>query len=392
MNRVLGRYGVGSSLTATLLRRNGIRHTVRWADGEVQDILCLGGAASSAFVGSRQAAIKRRCAEFEAEENVHTSIASPRTQADFVRALAPHATWTDDDWFVNIQLDGTSAVHAAVEVLAARRPSRPHVAVFADSYHGPATMTFGRGSGMRRQLTIAEDPHSTQRSLALLQEFLAAHGAAVSVIVVEPQSGSSRWGRPRSPSFLRTLCSAARERGIAVCFDEVMCGLGRHGEGTCFRARAVGAKPDAVVFGKAIGAARHQLAGALFTAGRRSASMPIVQRHTYAGASPAAFAAAAATLDALRDGAVHGGIRERAALVQARLGQRYGLSGQGMLWGAPNAPSAASCRRRGVWPYFVGDGMLITPPLDVCTSQLGEALDRLADAGDDDRRDCAGNC
>lgn len=50
------------------------------------------------------------------------------------------------------------------------------------------------------------------------------------------------------------LVQQAQDRGILVCSDEIMCGLGRHGHGTTFLCESLGFTPDAVTFGKAIAA------------------------------------------------------------------------------------------------------------------------------------------
>ena len=155
---------------------------------------------------------------------------------------------------------------------------------------------------------------------------------------------------------------------------------------SCFRTEAIGARPDAVVFGKAFGAARHPFAGVIFTEGRRGTVTPPVQRHTYGGSSAAAYAAAAATLAALDD-RVYSGIQRRANDIERILRPLYGerLRGQGLLWGVEDAPTPAACRARGVWPYFTGGGLLLTPPLDVCQLQLREAMARLVDTCHDER-------
>lgn len=53
---------------------------------------------------------------------IHTATGNPPELDEFISALAPHLPWdleADDnqDWFVNLQVEGASAVHAAVDLL-----------------------------------------------------------------------------------------------------------------------------------------------------------------------------------------------------------------------------------------------------------------------------------
>jgi hypothetical protein len=51
---------------------------------------------------------------------------------------------------------------------------------------------------------------------------------------------------------LKHFIGLAHERGILVMCDEIMCGLGRHGRGSCFLSTDLGLHIDAVTFGKAM--------------------------------------------------------------------------------------------------------------------------------------------
>jgi len=67
--------------------------------------------------------------------SIHTSAGVPAALGGFLEALAVHLPWaaSGEDWFVNLQLEGATAVWAAVEVLMRRQQQnnakRTHVAV-----------------------------------------------------------------------------------------------------------------------------------------------------------------------------------------------------------------------------------------------------------------------
>ena len=78
----------------------------------------------------------------------------------------------------------------------------------------------------------------------------------IGVLLVEPQWGSSVAAQPWPKELLKNYIERAQSRGILVCCDEIMCGLGRHGQGPgLFLSdhRNWDLRPDAVTFGKAIG-------------------------------------------------------------------------------------------------------------------------------------------
>lgn len=80
--------------------------------------------------------------------------------------------------------------------------------------------------------------------------------------MIEPQWGSSQVALPW-PEVAKKYVKMAQDRGILVLADEIMCGLGRHGKGTLFLSEAWDLDPDAVTFGKSIGAGVYPLSGAV---------------------------------------------------------------------------------------------------------------------------------
>ena len=81
------------------------------------------------------------------------------------------------------------------------------------------------------------------------------------MVLFEPQWGSSVASTPWPPGLLRAYIREAKSRGLAVICDEIMCGLGRHGQEPkgatgCFLTECWELEPDCVTFGKSIGGGR----------------------------------------------------------------------------------------------------------------------------------------
>ena len=165
-DRFAGRYALGKNLP-TVSTKQGMQFAWR---GKDQPVRVLGGASSEVLGGKNLADVLRK--GFEIEErafralekgqaaeplSVHTSAGVPQALDDFLEALQPHLPqWAQegDDWCVNLQAEGSSAVHAAIDMaIQATQPgadltaptARTRVACGASSYHGPASTSPGGG-------------------------------------------------------------------------------------------------------------------------------------------------------------------------------------------------------------------------------------------------------
>lgn len=407
--RIIGRGAV--AYPGTVLRQRGIEFTVRDATtGEMHQVMCIGGAAAWPLASSRTARAARTYADLLGRDannalaglahtpfGCHTSLGATAHFERLADALAAHVPWTRAA--VNFQVEGASAVSAACEILLSARGGG-RVAVCERSYHGPPGHSYGarrarHGAGLAADQVLypLEMTRSPARAEAAFGAWLRAHGGDVGVLLVEPQSGSSLCGRPWNPEALRRVARAAREEGIMVCSDEVMCGMGRHGQGGLFLSSAWGVETDAVVFGKGVAGGIAPLAGALVR--DHHASVP-VHCHTYAGAIPHSATAALCVLQDL--GNCERNVKQieetlRVAMKVAGAGY-FKVHGQGAMWGLEwnlgeehheHAGRALrrACRRHGVWPYFVQRGAMVTPPLDTDIAQLDRALVRLIAATSD---------
>ena len=255
--------------------------------------------------------------------------------------------------------------------------ARTRVACGASSYHGPASTSPGGGiPGRGRQ---GPDPSRAlsgpvalpplpgrirdafhARLRAEFIEYLDAYEHELGVVLFEPQWGSSVASTPWPPQLLRAYVTEAKRRGLAVVCDEVMCGLGRHGQDPrgatgCFLTECWDLRPDVITFGKSVGGgAGHLLSGAILLKGASAlaaASRTAYQSHTYAGSSVRALCNAASLLDRLES--LRADVRRVEAAVKPALdalreesGGRVLTQGQGALWGGLFAHSSLAERAR----------------------------------------------
>ena len=301
--------------------------------------------------------------------------------------------------------------------------ARTRVACGASSYHGPASTSPGGGiplgaaaKGLTHPVRYPvpspflryreeSDEEFHERLLAEFIEYLDTYEHELGVVLFEPQWGSSVASTPWPPQLLRAYVTEAKRRGLAVICDEVMCGLGRHGQDPrgatgCFLTECWDLRPDAITFGKSIGGgAGHLLSGAILLTGASQlaqSSRTALQSHTYAGSSARALCNGAALLNrltSLRDNvqAVERAVKPTLQKLRQDSGGRVLTQGQGALWGglfahsdlaertAANVALKKKCAERGVLPYFVPvGGFMLTPRYDDDPSLLTSAVEDLA--------------
>ena len=198
-----------------------------------------------------------------------------------------------------------------------------------------------------------EDAAFHARLFADFQTYLDTYADEIGVLLVEPQWGSSVAAMPWPAELLQAYCAEAKSRGIPVVADEIMCGIGRHGQGACFLTECWDLDVDIITFGKAIGGgAGNLLSGAILLEGAadfREASRTAFQSHTYAGSSARALANGANLLERLPELAanvrdVHDAVSPIMADLAARSDGAVFAHGQGALWGGLFAHEDAAAR------------------------------------------------
>jgi adenosylmethionine-8-amino-7-oxononanoate aminotransferase len=342
------------------------------------------------------------------------------------------------DWCVSLQIEGASAVFAAIDMLlqvsqleqaaagsssaGEKQPKQPKqmqrnkVAVGATSYHGPASTCFGANAPIwpkEHQLIypvpMADGSHGDDEIelLAAYQLFLDQYGDQIGVILFEPQWGSSQAALPWPPHLLQTYIGMAKRCGIKVVCDEIMCGLGRHGQGnnTLFLSQAWDLDPDAITFGKAIATGIFPLSGAIIKTGQtilKAQKCTVMQSHTYAGSSVRALMAATEVLKEIKMWMPHvARLGDEMAIIMASITKiSHGLfhcQGQGLMWGGiitHHGPCRDETYRRRVIqafktccdealivPYYVPlGGFMVSPVLDIDIPTVYEIGHRLEHA------------
>jgi len=433
--RFAGRFPAGTTQPIALAK-NGPRHVRLDPNTSTQsEILSVGLACSECFSGPRLAKLLRPGFEYEMRAmeqlalggyapplSIHTSGGVPEALNDFVEALEPHLPWRESpedlDWCLSLQIEGASAVWAAVDMLLqvdiieTGDRHRKMVAVGAQSYHGPPATSFGARSPLwnkayqvKYPVPTAGSPVDEELLLREFDAFLNKHGADVGVLLVEPQWGSSQAALPWPENLLKEYVRRAKLRGIRILCDEIMCGLGRHGKGTLFLSDAWDLDPDAVTFGKSVAGGVYPLSGAVIKTGRSvlgANGRSVMQSHTFAGSSVRALMTGTEVLRELprwfesisKLGEEMGHIFRHLEVVSRGM---VTAQGHGLMWGClfsregmhanndVRAESVAAFKRHcedvGVLPYFVpAGGCMVTPVIDVDVGTLYEMGQRLEEA------------
>jgi adenosylmethionine-8-amino-7-oxononanoate aminotransferase len=165
--------------------------------------------------------------------SIHTSSGVPEALNGFLQALEPHLPWKNSkelDWMCSLQLEGASAVWAAIDMvlqvsmIETGNKDRTMVAVGATSYHGPPSTSFGAQSPLWNKphqcqypVPIAGQTVNEDELLAEFKNFLDLQWDKIGVILMEPQWGSSQAGLPWPKSLLKQYISLAQSRGIKGC-------------------------------------------------------------------------------------------------------------------------------------------------------------------------------
>lgn len=418
----------------TTLKKDGVRHQQRLPDGTEREIIACGLACSECFSGKNlhkilSPAFEKQREVMEALANgepaapliIHTSSGVPEVLPEFLDALALHLPWKNKDeldWCVSLQLEGASAVSAAIDmvlqvnIIENKQQSRLKIAVGATSYHGPPSTSFGakeplwaKNNQLIYPVPTAYGEYDEEELLAKYEKFLDEHAHEIGVMLFEPQWGSSQAALPWPKHLLKTYVEMARERGIKIVCDEIMCGLGRHGMGTLFVSEAWELDPDAVTFGKAIATGTYPLSGAILKRGRdvlHANKCSVMQSHTYAGSSTLAIMTATEVLREfvtwLPSIAKLG--EEMAHIVNYLATISEGMvvcQGQGLMWGGlftHNGQSAdpdfrskvvqafkRHCDDCLIVPYHVPvGGFMISPVIDIDVGTIYDIGERLEEA------------
>ncbi len=253
---------------------------------------------------------------------------------------------------------------------------------------------------------------------AELEDVIQRAGAdTVAAFIVEPVGGASTGALVSPPGYLGAMTEVCRRNGILIIYDEVMTGIGRTGAFCAYQHwendKPIGAEVDILALSKGLGAGyiplgaivcREEIADTVVAAGG------FAHGHTYAG-NPLACAVGNAVLEVVEEDGLVENARVRGAQLRAGLESIQSANsivgdvrGLGLLTAlefmadpetqAPfpaeldvHMQMTALAREQGLLVYprrsrggYVGDHILVAPPLSISEPELVELLERLATA------------
>jgi len=228
--------------------------------------------------------------------------------------------------------------------LARRFTGRQTIVTLRGGWHGrtAATLACTDGTRYEESATRAGMPLSRKVPFDDHAALNAAVDETVAAVLLEPVQGFAG-ARDCSPEFLRAARRICDDRGAALLFDEVQCGVGRCGAFSA--AEAYGVTPDALTFAK--GLASGLPIGAVVTSPRLTDSLTAGDLGSTFGGGPIPCAAALATLDIIeREGLIANALSvgEHLARGALALGVRW-ATGRGLLRGLHLDRPAADVQR-----------------------------------------------
>ena len=210
---------------------------------------------------------------------------------------------------------------------------------------------------------------------------VALDGECVAAVIVEPVQGEGGV-RVIEPELLRYLRKVTEERGIALIFDEIQCGLGRLG--TFHAYETVGVTPDMVTMAKPLAGGLPM--GAILVAKPIAETIKPGDHGTTFGGGPLVAAVADHVVRRIANPALLAAVKENGewlgeqlAGIARRSGKVRAVRGMGYMWGIDVVDAAGDVVARG-WD----EGLLIItagehtlrllPPLVIERSDLQRGL------------------
>src|SRR5688572_22883097 len=214
----------------------------------------------------------------------------------------------------------------------------------------------------------------------------ALDGETVAAVIVEPVQGEGGV-RVVEPELLRYLRKLTEERGIALIFDEIQCGLGRLG--TFMAYESVGVTPDMVTLAKPIAGGLPM--GAVLVKGEIAETIKPGDHGTTFGGGPLVAAVADYVVRRLADAELLANVRsngawlgEQLAAIARRSEKVRAVRGAGLMWGVDIVEPASAVVQRG-WDaglliITAGDHTLrLLPPLVATRADLQRGVDLLGE-------------
>jgi acetylornithine/succinyldiaminopimelate/putrescine aminotransferase len=188
--------------------------------------------------------------------------------------------------------------------------------------------------------------------------------------------------RPIDPAWLAWLREVCDERGVALIFDEVQCGLGR--TGTLFAYEQTGVVPDMATLAKPLAGGLPM--GAVLLKETIAQALAPGDHATTFGGGPLVASVALEVVRALAHPDLLASVRRngewmetRLSGVAARSSRVRAVRGRGLMWGVelaePAAPFVAAMRERGLLIATAGPNVLrMLPPLVITPDDLARGV------------------
>ena len=212
----------------------------------------------------------------------------------------------------------------------------------------------------------------------------ALDGESVAAVIVEPVQGEGGV-RVVEPDLLRYIRRITSDRGIALIFDEIQCGLGRLG--TFMAYERFGVVPDMVTLAKPLGGGLPM--GAVLVTGEIAATIKPGDHGTTFGGGPMVASVADYVVRRLSEPGLLASVREngewfgeRLSGMARRSGWVRAVRGMGYMWGLDVVDPASDIVQRG-WDagllvITAGEHTLrFLPPLVMERKDLERGLDIL---------------
>ena len=205
-------------------------------------------------------------------------------------------------------------------------------------------------------------------------------------VIIEPLQGEGGV-RPVDSAFLAFLRELCDQKGAALIFDEVQCGLGR--TGSLFAYEQAGVTPDMLTLAKPLAGGLPM--GAVLVADRIAAALAPGDHATTFGGGPLVAAVALEVVRTVADPDFLAEVRAKGAWLGQRLEQIAAKSprvkavrGRGLMWGIelgePAAPFITAARERRLLVLTAGPNVIrIVPPLTISESDLERGVTILAE-------------
>ncbi len=209
---------------------------------------------------------------------------------------------------------GTEAVEFALK-LARRSTGRPGIIAMMGAFHGK-TMGSLSATWNKKYRAPFEPlvPRFKHVPYGRLERLEAAIDGETAAVIAEPIQGESGINIP-SDDFLPGLRDICDDKGVLLILDEIQTGLGRTGK--MFACEHVGVEPDILCLAKAIASGLPM--GVTMATEDVMSSLKMGDHSSTFGGGPVACAAAAATLDVLREERLPERARREGAHLLAKL-------------------------------------------------------------------------